>query len=544
MQTEIAENNAISAEAMTTDNAPGTEVKDEGDYKDPESDSFFNYVFSNSNLSALEQEEMRRQEEEQKTKAACEEFLSGSNQDGKVERPDIRAMDATNPPSCSDQEASAVVKMANVFLQSDLKGFRFNAGASGPEFDVCYSLGDYNVEYMVVRQVDEPDDEEPPHISVDQDLSKQKLDPDVVTMAEWLRKYPEMETSFMSGINALLQTGKTAPVNQAPDTESYGHEPDTEKVPDVADVGNGSEFPEKKKPAPSVSDEEVEEASPDTFKKLRKDMSVEDIIETIRENGANAAGGVDNVGFYLNFVEISKSEYEADEVDVSSENGQASKFFDDGMPGIVVFINGKQVSKETFMQFIEENKEEFVDAYNNAYLKELERLGKTRETFEHGGKASVPPSRRKSFPGTNIDRSQETAGGSDQEPAKPKYARTPSEWKNGDPDKGKEVVNRVLRQFSGSHWHCASFSSDGYVFELERTTGPGGQYNWHPNYKFSKDGGACQDLHYKDFYRYAALHEEELTNKLTAALEEELGSAKNRQETAKDTGNRGDGDSR
>ena len=225
---------------------------------------------------------------------------------------------------------------------------------------------------------------------------------------------------------------------------------------------------------------------------------------------------------------------EPDDCEIKTKNGgsveyhkaspQKPKWFDDGMPGIIVKINGKTATREDLLEFIKEHHDEFVDALNNTYLADLESLGKNRANFLAGDTKPVPPEHR--YSEKSEIRKNESK---DNLRTKP--------YEGGDYDKGRKIITKMLHKYPKSAWRDISFpvedpkTGETNIISLSKQIAENdGQIENKINPKaitispLKKNGEieetACT---FKVLCTYVSLHEKEFVEAMEAAIEKERG---------------------
>ena len=176
------------------------------------------------------------------------------------------------------------------------------------------------------------------------------------------------------------------------------------------------------------------------------------------------------------------------------------KFYDDKLPGIIVKIDGRIVSRKKFLKFINENKEDFVRAYNEAYAAKIQE--KEQAARENGGKENQQE-KMKDRDDTKTD-------------------RKPPEFKDvrdGDYKRGLDIIKDTLGKYSDIPWKNSDIvMENGDRIHIERQKSEDQKLSLN-RADFTINGKAMTEKDFSIAARYIDLHEAEFRTKVTTNLD-------------------------
>lgn len=319
--------------------------------------------------------------------------------------------------------------------------------------------------------------------------------------------YRDFEKNFYELIRSLSKE-KEEPAQEQPNPENSAKE------------GNRNEQPGDAGETAAPANETEEHDGDHSYKEEEK--TSEEIVYDAKKNIAD--GPVKKVKVPITiYTEIEqKAEDKNHEID------------DDGMPSVIVRINGKVVDKAEFVKFVEEHRDEFVESYNNVFLVELERLGIDREKYLGGRKKPLEAIKRVACPG------YKAAGKAPEKNPENRQKSDGNRFRTGDKEvddsnfqKGKNIYKEIKKEYGNKNWTSVSFNAhtpDGEEHIVQLTRQP------------SKDGTLSQmftayidDLHdekFQEIYRLAA-QSEDFEKNLREAIISDLEGPVNEQEKTK-----------
>ena len=206
-----------------------------------------------------------------------------------------------------------------------------------------------------------------------------------------------------------------------------------------------------------------------------------------------------------------------DKVKVENETTENPKFYDDGMPGIIVKINGKRVTRKEFEEFIRDNKEDFIRAYNEVYD---QRMKEREERNKADSKQDGKEHKQKDRENKREHKEQKTNHQKQQTNNKgkiPSYRDVSS----GNYDAGKEALKDVFGSYSDIPWKQTDVVMDnGDKIHFDRHVKEDQQL--HPyRVNISMNGTPMTGSNYGIFARYTNLNEHELTEKIKDSLDKQ-----------------------
>ena len=168
------------------------------------------------------------------------------------------------------------------------------------------------------------------------------------------------------------------------------------------------------------------------------------------------------------------------------------KIFDDDLPGIIVKIDGRRVTRKEFEQFIKEHKEEFVRVYNEKYEEKIKEKEERMKNEKSGEKTE------------------------EKTKDKQKDTQTKSETKKNDYQKGVEALKETIYHYSNIPWKQADIQMDnGDKIHIDRKVKPDQQlHEYFADYTLN---GKKQN--FGAFAKYVSRHENEIKKKITEELD-------------------------
>lgn len=222
---------------------------------------------------------------------------------------------------------------------------------------------------------------------------------------------------------------------------------------------------------------------------------------------------------------------DGDTVKLSAETEDRPKWADDDMPGIIVEINGRIVTRSEYVKFIDAHKDEFVDAFCNSYLAELEKLGKTRWAYERGDTLPVEDKHRGPVPGFKSGESGKDSKDPNAGPAPGSAPENVPEdeiewadgkaWRDGDYKAGKALFESVSHKYMDNNWNSVAFSIGDDEIQITRKLAPDGGFRKGTlnDYDLMING---KHVKYGHFMEYVDLHKDVFASVMTEKIEEYL----------------------
>ena len=189
---------------------------------------------------------------------------------------------------------------------------------------------------------------------------------------------------------------------------------------------------------------------------------------------------------------------------IENETPTNPKILDnDNLPGIIVKIDGRRVTRKEFEEFIKDNKEDFVRAYNEVYDKRIKEKESTEKSENRENQT---------------EKQQKTQSQNDKTNNERKFP-TYRDVGRGDPDRGKETLSDIFSSYSDFTWKEADIKMDnGDKIHVEQEMKKDQQVNPYRR-KYMMNGKEASGRDFYIFARYVDLNKEEMSEKFKEVLD-------------------------